>query len=253
MNKATKPIQSLIKSTSFLLLAIFITAPVIVSAITPSSSPTSTSTTEQNNQATRLANIIAKGNQEIDRRLASLANLASVITAAKHITSGDKTSLTNELNTEVTGLTQLRAKLDAETTVAAAGTDAQSIFSEYRVYALVLPKVWLVRLADQQQDVEAKLVALAKKLQTRIDSEKAKGKDTASLQSMLDDLNAKVGVSQPISTAVEQKVLPLLPSDWNSDHTILSGDYAQLKTAHTDNQAAYQDATKIIAALKTMN
>jgi len=203
-------------------------------------------------QQQHLSNIIARGDQEIIRRLAQLNKLSSLITASKHLTAGDKTTLSAEVTAEISGLTALKTKLDAETTVVGASTDAKSIVADYRVYALVTPKVWLIKTADDQQTAEAKLSALITKFQTRITAAKSQGKEVTALQTALDDMTTQVKNSQAISSGIETKVLPLQPTDFNSDHTILSGDAAQLKTAHTDNEAAYTDAQTIVTGLKSL-
>ena len=212
----------------------------------------STSTNLTMTQKQHLQDIINKGNQEIGRRLNSLNKLESKISAASKLTASDKAYLSAEISGEITGLTTLKGKLDAETTLVAARSDAQSIYTEYRVYYLVVPKVWLVKTADDQLIVESKLATLAQKLQTRIDSAKTSGKNVDNLQNELNDLTKQVSNAQSISSSIEQKVLPLQPSDYNSDHTILSGDRDQLKSAHTDNMAAYSDAKNIVNSLKNL-
>ena len=128
----------------------------------------------------------------------------------------------------------------------------QSIYTEYRVYALVTPKIYLVRSADDQQVAETKLTALSVKLQARITADQTAGKNVAALQADLNDLNAKVSAAQAISASIGPKVLDLQPSDYDSNHAVLSGDRDQLKTAHSDNQAALSDAKTIAAGLKTL-
>ena len=39
---------------------------------------------------------------------------------------------------------------------------------------------------------------------------------------------------------MEQKVIALQPTDYNSDHTVLGGYRTQLQAAHSDNVAAYK-------------
>jgi hypothetical protein len=214
--------------------------------------PATASATRTAAQAADAQSIIAKGNQEINRRLTTLGTLSSKINDTVKLSASNKATLSSEVSAEINGLTALKAKLDADTTLADAKTDAQSIYTDYRVYALILPKVGLVKTADDQQVVEGKLTALATKLQTRITATKTANKDTASLQTKLDDLNAKVSAAQAISSTIEAKVIALQPSDYDSDHTILSGDAAQLKTAHADNQAAIADGKTIISSLKNL-
>ncbi|HSX08462.1 MAG TPA: hypothetical protein VLG11_06240 [Candidatus Saccharimonadales bacterium] len=202
--------------------------------------------------AQRVQTIIAKGNQEITRRLTVLGTLSSKVAGAAKLTASDKAALTTEVANATAGLTQLKTKLDADTTIAAARADAQSIFDEYRVYALVAPKIALIRTADDQQSVDAKLTTLAGKLQTRLDSAKSAGKDVAALQAKLDDMKAKTTAAAGIASSVEQAVIGLQPSDYNSNHSVLSGYRAQLQTAHSDNQAAVADAKAIVAGLENL-
>ena len=225
----------------------------VTSAVaTPTNVAVSTSQQASANDQKHLATIISKGDQEIARRLTTLGTLTAKINAASKLSASDKTYLLNEVSTEVSNLTTLKAKLDAETTLAAARTDAQSIVSDYRVYALIVPKIQLIKTADDQLVTEGKLTALATKLQSRITAAKTAGKDVTALQTKLTDMTTQITNAQAISSSIETKVLALQPSDYNSNHTILSGDEAQLKTAHTDNLAAYNDAKSIVSLLKNL-
>jgi hypothetical protein len=206
-------------------------------------------------QQQRLTNIQTKGNEEIERRLASLNTILGKISQTTKLSSSDQMTLSNEVNTEINGLNSLKSQLDSATTVAAAGSDAQSIINEYRVYALVLPKVWLVSTADGQQVTGGKLTTLAGKLQTRISADQTAGKNASTiqtLQSELNDMTTQTNNAQAISSNMESTVITLQPTDYDSDHTILSGDRQQLQTAANDNKAAYTDAQNIINTLKTL-
>jgi hypothetical protein len=218
-------------------------------------SASASSTTTKSSAAKKqqdLQTIITKGNAEIARRLTTLSTLNGKINAATKLSASDKTTLSNEVSSTISGLTSLKSQLDADTTVTAAHNDVESIFTEYRVYAVVAPKVTIVKVADDQQVVQGKLTTLAQKLQTRITTEQNSGKNVATLQSDLSDMTSKISAAQAISSNIESSVLSLQPSDYNSNHTVLSGDNTQLKTAHTDDQAAYTDAKTIVSALKAM-
>lgn len=200
----------------------------------------------------KLQTIISKGDTEITRRLATLNNANSKLAAAAKLSSTDKTTLTNEINSEISGLTALKTKLDAETSVAAARADAQSIFDDYRVYALVVPKAWLTKTADDQQVTESRLTTLSGKLQAAITKQQQAGKDVSALQTKLDDLNTQVQTAQTVSAAIGSKVINLQPSDYNTDHGILSGDRDQLKAAQANLASAISDAKAIISGLKNL-
>ncbi len=217
-------------------------------AAKPSTSASATSSTDQQH----LQNIITKGDQEIDRRFGKLDQLTDKINAATHLSTSDKTVLTSEVSTTISGLQTLQKSLDADTTVSAARTDAGDIYTEYRVYALVTPKIWLVKTADDQQVVQSKLAAMSTKLQARITADQQAGKNVATPQSELTDMNNQVAAANKISMDIESSVINLQPSDYNSNHSLLSGDNAQLKTAHTDDQNAATDAKNIVSALKNL-
>jgi hypothetical protein len=194
----------------------------------------------------------SRGDAEINRRLTTLNKLAGVINGDSKLSSTDKSSLTAQVNGEITDLTNLKTKLDADTTAADAQTDAQSIVSNYRVYALIAPKVYLIRGADIELTTNSQLSTLAGKLKTRLDTAQSQGKDVTSLQSTLADMNSQISSAQSLASGVETTVLPLQPTDYDSDHSVLEGQKTQLQTAHQDNQAAYNDAKTIVAGLKSL-
>jgi hypothetical protein len=203
-------------------------------------------------QTKQLQLIISRGNNEITRRLTTLNKLSSKISSDTKLSASDKSNLTDEVNTEIGDLTSLKTTLDGETLVANAKTDAQSIFTEYRVYALVMPKIYLVKTADAQQITETKLTTLAGKIQNDITADQKAGKDVSSLQTTLNDMTAKVQAAQSISSNIESSVVNLQPSDYNSDHTVLSGDNAQLKTAQSDITATVTDAKSLVSSLASL-
>jgi hypothetical protein len=251
--KRTIPVRlSLITGATIAMIGLAV-VPASAVATRPgiTATPSTTASTTASDQA-RLKLIISKGDKEITRRLATLNTLSNKINGAVKLSGSDKNTLSNEVSDETSGLNSLKAKLDTDTDLATAKTDAQSIFSGYRVYALIVPKVQLVKTADDQQVAEDKLTALAAKLQTRITAAQSSGKDVASLQNTLDDLTAKTKAAQVISSGVESSVINLQPSDYNSNHGILSGDRDKLKTAQSDIKAAAVDAKNIVSGLKQL-
>jgi hypothetical protein len=230
-------------------------APAAAIATRPgvTAAPRTTSSSTANNGAdqAKLKLIISRGDNEINRRLKTLNTLSTKINSAAKLSSSDKSLLAGEVNDEISALTSLKTKLDADTDLATAKTDAQSIIEGYRVYALIVPKVQLVKTADDQQVAEGKLTDLAAKLQTRITTAQGAGKNVADLQAKLSDLNSKVSAAQAISSGVESGVINLQPTDYNGNHSVLSGDRDKLKTAQSDIQAAIADAKSIISGLKS--
>ncbi|MEO8911562.1 MAG: hypothetical protein ABI303_01130 [Candidatus Saccharimonas sp.] len=244
MNR-TKKMQTIKGLALGALVVVMISSPLYANAL---AGPTTASKSE----SARLSAIILKGNQEITRRITTMNALTTKLNNATKISAADMVTLTNEVNVTMSGLTTLKTQLDSETTLASARTDVADIYTEYRVYAVVAPKISLIKVADDQQVVQGKLSALAIKLQARITADQQAGKDVAALQSQLTDMTAKTTAGQSISSSIELSVIGLQPSDYNANHAVLSGDRAQLKTAHVNNAAAYADAKAIIAGLKSL-
>jgi hypothetical protein len=126
----------------------------------PTPTPTSTSKTPPTDhspgspapsgsgQPSDLAGMKTRAEQEITQRLGVLNSMQSAIGQDRRLTSTDQALLTGEIAAEITGLTQIRAKIDAETSVKALQSDFQEIYAGYRVYAIERPKADLLRGAD---------------------------------------------------------------------------------------------------------
>jgi chromosome segregation ATPase len=224
-------------------LAAFLLAAMPVATVT---AVTATTTTAQ-----RLANLKTKGAAEIDRRIANLSAALEKLTAGTKLTAADKATLTKQIQDEVTGLTALKTKLAADTDLAMTRTDVQSIVTEYRVYALMLPKARMAASADRFTVVEDKLTALHDELQTKVDAAKTAGKDTTAMQASLDDMKAKIASAKTKSGSLVTQLLALQPTDYNANHTVLAGYRDSLKGAHTDLKTARDDAKSVIDALKS--
>jgi hypothetical protein len=243
--------------TLFALIGLSAAAPVGAVATRPGVTPAANTGAAASAQSSgqdqaKLKAIISRGDKEITRRLKTLNTLSVKINGAQKLSTDSKSVLLGEVNGEIGDLTSLKAKLDADTDLTTARSDAQSIFSGYRVYALIVPKVNLIKTADDQQVAEGKLSDLAAKLQTRLTAARNDGKDVGSLQNALDDLNAKTKAAQGVSSGIEAAVINLQPSDYNSNHQILSGDRDKLKSAQDNIKAATADAKTVVTGLKNL-
>jgi hypothetical protein len=206
--------------------------------------PTDSGTGEQH-----LSLIKERANAEISRRISLLHQLDSTISGAGRLTPSSKSMLSREVDGEIGSLSALREQIKSDGDVDSARIDAQAIFTDYRVYAFVLPKVWLTRVSDDQQAVEAKLNTLSGKLQTRVNETRGSGKDVTAMQVALNDMIAKTTAAQKLSSVAEEAILPLQPTDYNNDHAILNDHRDQLKTAHSNNKTAFADAKSIVQGL----
>lgn len=204
------------------------------------------------NQAAHLTNLKTRGATEIDRRLASLNTALAALQTSTKITSTDKTALASQIQDEVTALTSLKAKLAANTVLAEARADVASIATDYRVYALMLPKTRLVAAADRQTMAVTQLTDLSNKLETRLTAAKSNGKNVAALQTSLIQLKTQLATATTGSSGVVAKVLALQPSDVNANRTVLAGYRQALVTAQAELKAARTTAKTIVDGLAAL-
>jgi len=230
---------------ALLFAAIPISAVDGVAATTPAPSSLSAQA-----QTTRLHNLQTRGTAEIDRRVSNLNSALAKLGASTKLKTADKSALTQQVQTEVASLTALENKLVADTDLATARTDVQSIVTDYRVYVLMLPKVRLVASTDRFDVVEDKLATLNDTLQTKVNAAKSAGKDVTALQSSLDDMKAKTADATSKTSTLVAQLLALQPTDYNANHAVLLTYRTSLTAALADVKAARDDAKSVIDGLK---
>src|SRR5580700_10232998 len=90
----------------------------------------------------------------ITARLSDLnARVTLVTNDSPALSAGDRSSLLSELNSTISGLRALDTTITNETSQSAFRAEALEIYTNFRVYALVLPQVHLVRAADELTSV----------------------------------------------------------------------------------------------------
>jgi hypothetical protein len=200
----------------------------------------------------------AVGDCEINRRFVTLDGLTYLVNHSDVLTAEHKTDLLtgNSINpasfvAEKSGLTALKATIDADTTVAALRTDIGKIAPDYRVYLLVVPKTHITAAADGTAKASARFVPLASELQNLINQAKAGGKDVTAAQAALDDMNAKVGQANGLIAPVVGSIMSLSPADWNNGIAgpALKSARMTIHSARALLRDARQDAHKVIVLL----
>jgi hypothetical protein len=202
-------------------------------------------------QAQHLANLQTRGTAEITRRLTALSSAQVAVTATTKLSVEDKAALTAQITAETASLTALKTKLAADTDLTTARTDVQSIVSDYRVYALMLPKARLAAALDHVMALESALQKLHDKLLTPVGAEDANPAAGVSAdRAKLDEMAAQLAAAHAATDGLEAKLLALQPTDYNADHTVLTQYRQSLTAARSDLAAARNDAKAIIDALK---
>jgi hypothetical protein len=179
----------------------------------------------------------------ISARLTDLNARVALVNQSTVFTTADKSALLSELTGTISGLQALATTIANETAVAAFHTEVAGIYANFRVYALVLPQVHLIRASDQLgADVTGfqKVQAL---LQARVNGNPAAAAPMA-------DLATQITAIQTTTSGLSATLLGLTPAEWNANHTILSAPHQQVVTARKAAGQALDDIKAVRAVLK---
>jgi hypothetical protein len=207
--------------------------------------------------ATVMARAKTKAAQEIDRRIKALQDLSTRISGMTKINAEIKTSITTNIQNQITLLSNLKVKIEADTDGATLKADVQSITQSYRVFALMMPQARITAAADREATILNMLAELGTKLQARIQAAATAGADVTALNTALTDMGTRLGSGQTHAQAAVVGIAALTPD--NGDKTKMEANLAALKTARAEIQAAQQDfvaarkaAETIIKGLRTL-
>jgi hypothetical protein len=208
------------------------------------------------NVGASISTVIARGDADIAARISALNALNTRVQAMTNVSATQKATLNSEIQTNISGLTGLQTKIDADTDVTAARADDKSIFTSYRIYALVIPQGWILASADRITGIAGLMSALSVKLQTRISAEPA-GTNVTALTAAISDMNAKIADAKTQAAAAQARVSALVPDQGNqavitSNHSALVAARADTRVGTQDLQAARKDATIVLQGLKSL-
>jgi hypothetical protein len=186
----------------------------------------------------------------IDNRLQRISILQGLISSSKTVTSDHASTLGSQLTSAQNGLTALKTKIEGDTDATTLRADCRSIVDDYRIYVLVSPKVREVLVSDLETNIAARLTTIAGKIQSAIDDAKAKGKDTTTAQSDLDQMKSAISAAESATGGVAASVIGLAPSDWPGAHTTLVDGRDALHTGRDDLRSARNDGWNAAQSLR---
>ncbi|MEI8249282.1 MAG: hypothetical protein WCG07_02180 [Candidatus Taylorbacteria bacterium] len=195
---------------------------------------------------TRMMNLQNRGDNELNKRIASLYALTARIQGMKKLSDADKTALRNDLQQEITSLNALRAKVTSDTSSTTLRADIKNITEGNRVYALVMPKTQILAAADRVDTIVALMNTVGTKIQARLASSTT-NPNIAQAQALFADYTAKIADASAQATSAVAEVTSLVPD--NGNKTVAASNLAALKDAKKKIQAAQQD---IVAARKDL-
>ena len=209
--------------------------------------------------ATGTINPVARTQAEtaISVRITALNAANTLVQQTGWFAGTDQATLENIINGDihgngaVPGLTALATTISNESDPVKFHAEVQSIFNDYRVYALALPQVRLVRAGDRlTTDTVPTLKNLDTDLNQAIAQEKAEGKDVQAAQAAVSDLEAQVAVIGQKTNGTSAALLALTPSEWNANHGAVTPYRDDLQAAGAAARQAAKDARTALKDLQ---
>jgi len=185
----------------------------------------------------------------ITDRLTTLGKLQTALTAYKDVPDATRTTLSQLVSSDVSGLTALKTKVAGETTAAAVRADGKAMVDDYRVYVLVAPKVHLTHALDVESAALTRLVKVHDALADRL--AKDPGADTAANKDLLADMTTVIQAADARIDGKDAGLLALTPGPDGKALTASVKDVSgAAKDARDDIKKAVTDAKTVRAALK---
>lgn len=237
----------------------FASTPTSTPTPTPSTTPSTTPSPAPSNSsapsgiptpsAHSLATIKAAGAAATSKRITALGAAITKVNGDTYLTSSNKSTILNTLNSDETAMTSLASKIAADTTLTQASADVKSIYTEYRVFAVALPQARLTSESDRLAGTALpKLTAAQAKLESALTGTFA-AKSTPALVADLADMSTRITAAQSANASVAADALAITPADFDSNHAVLSTIRNSEKTAVADAKKARDDAKTVLAAL----
>ncbi len=146
------------------------------------------------------------------------------------------------LGADISPLQQLNQTIQGDSTVQQAAHDFGTIFSDYRVYVLVLPASRMAADADHATATAIpKLTADAAKAQSRVTPA-----NQGTLQPLIDDLNGQITTATNATNGLAATVLAFTPAQWNANNALLAASKASDQAAAGALQKGRADVAQMV-------
>jgi hypothetical protein len=181
----------------------------------------------------------------ITLRVNDLNSAIATVRGTPNIGSGAP-ALAAYLQADITPVQALGQKIAADTTVTQTKADASTIYSNFRVLALVLPAAKVAGASDEiSLTFVPKLRADSAKVQTRVNPS-----NQGIVQPLINDLNSQLSAAAGSTGALANTVLSYTPSQWNANRNVLASAHTSVANANANLSKARTDLMEIRADLK---
>jgi hypothetical protein len=184
--------------------------------------------------------------EAIEKRLATIGELQAAVNRSTTVHEEHADQLIAELQASAAGLGILAEEIRTAEDLAALWELIPDIFEDYRIYAVVAPKVHLVLASDAAGAVAGRLEQAADALENALDRLDELGIDVTEAAVLLAEMEAFVASGAASAGSVPDLVLGLTPADYPGSSETLRSAHALLESARTDLRSAGDTAHDIV-------
>jgi hypothetical protein len=200
--------------------------------------------------AERLSDVQSRSDREISRRVDVVNKLIARLNSDTKLIDSDKTLLMNEDQAALSSLNALKAKIDADTTVADARTD-EATLPTIHVYDFIVPQNQRLITVDNLMTLASKTGTSLATIQAKVTNLQNQGNDMSAIQTLLTDANNKLLAINGQLTIDQKELTSLTPTSSNNVST-----FAQVRqdfvTMRTDFNGIKSDLVKTKANAQAM-
>ncbi|MHB0976744.1 MAG: hypothetical protein ACYC1U_06070 [Candidatus Aquicultorales bacterium] len=187
-----------------------------------------------------------RGLQMVDKRIGRLEKELIRVRSLKKISEEERAALVEEIQGALDELSILRGRIERETDAQALISEVKSIISNFRVYAVVLPKAKALEAAERANWGAQRFDTLAGKIEERIAEAEAAGEDVTALQELLEQFKAELESAKANIAEAREAFKSMLIIDPKAATMSLKEGKAELKEARQD----FKDAIGILKQIK---
>jgi len=191
------------------------------------------------------------GDKLIDRRVEVLNRAISRVNGSNRVSESERAAIVADLNGNVADLTSLKAAIDAKTELETLRARVKSIFTDYRIFAVVLPRDRGELVVGRANAILRHLDALSEKIPRWINAAKARGKDVSSAEAAYKDFQARLADAKTQTAAAMGHFQAMKPAaDTSEARNYLDQGKGAMRAARDDLRIAAADLRKIVVAFK---
>jgi hypothetical protein len=198
--------------------------------------------------------VITAGNQLIQDRLNALNTLNGKVSSdlsSHKITSSQASALQGDISTNVSGLNTLKTKLDAETVAKNARADVLTMYTQFRIFAVVIPRDSRNLLLDIEENAQQLMSGIAPSIQAAINA--APASQQTKLKALYSDYQTQTSNASSQFTTANQDIPQMTPQAFNQTRSTYEGVRESLdkatSTASKDLHQAAKDLKQIVSIL----